>query len=82
MSLILWTQYFLEAQGYGVDDLIIYQDNQNTILLEQNGRGSSTRRTQLLNIQYFFVLSQINKNEVQVKYCSMHHILADYFTRP
>ena len=27
MSLILWTRYFLEAQGYGVDNAIIYQDN-------------------------------------------------------
>ena len=37
MSLILWTHYFLEAQGYGVDDAIIYQDNKSAILLEQNG---------------------------------------------
>ena len=43
MSLILWTRYFLEAQGYGVDDAIIYQDNKSAILLEQNGRASSTR---------------------------------------
>ena len=50
MSLILWTRYFLEAQGYGVDDAIIYQDNKSTILLEQNGRASSTRRTRHLNI--------------------------------
>ena len=50
MSLILWTRYFLEAQGYGVDDAIIYQDNKSAILLEQNGRASSTRRTRHLNI--------------------------------
>ena len=37
MSLILWTHYFLEAQGYGVDDVIIYQDNKSAMLLEQNG---------------------------------------------
>ena len=29
MSLILWTRYFLKAQGYGVDDAIIYQDNKS-----------------------------------------------------
>ena len=27
MSQILWTCYFLEAQGYQVKDLVIYQDN-------------------------------------------------------
>ena len=55
MSLILWTHYFLEAQGYGVDDAIIYQENKSAILLEQNGRASSTRQTRHLNIRYFFV---------------------------
>ena len=42
MSLILWTRYFLEAQGYGVDDVIIYQDNKSAIILEQNGCATST----------------------------------------
>ena len=37
MPLILWTCYFLEAQGYGADDTIIYQDNKSAMLLEQNG---------------------------------------------
>ena len=81
MSLILWTRYFLEAQGYGVDDAIIYQDNKSAILLEQNGRASSTRRTRHLNIQYFFVSDRIKKNEVHVQYCPSHNMLADYFTK-
>ena len=55
MLLILWTRYFLEAQGYGVDDMIIYQYNKSAMLLEQNGQASSTRWTQHLNIRYFFV---------------------------
>ena len=82
MSLILWTCYFLEAQGYGVDDAIIYQDNKSTILLEQNGRASSTRWTQHLNIRYFFVSDRIKKNEVHIQYCPTHNMLADYFTKP
>ena len=82
MLLILWTRYFLEAQGYGVDDAIIYQDNKSAILLEQNGRASSTRRTRHLNIRYFFVSDRIKKNEVHVQYCPSHNMLADYFTKP
>jgi hypothetical protein len=41
MPQIFWTQYFLEAQGYGVKDLIINQDNQSVILLEKNGGRAS-----------------------------------------
>jgi hypothetical protein len=37
MPQVLWTRYFLEAQGYGVNDSIIYQDNQSAILLEWTG---------------------------------------------
>ena len=32
MPLILWTQYFLEAQGYEVHENKVFQDNQSTIL--------------------------------------------------
>jgi hypothetical protein len=45
MPQILWTRYFLEAQGYGVEDSLVYQDNQSAILLEKNGRASSGKRT-------------------------------------
>ena len=81
MSLILWTRYFLEAHGYGVDDTIIYHDNKSAMLLEQNGRASSTRWLRHLNIQYFFVSDRIKKNEVHVQYCPTHNMLADYFTK-
>ena len=45
MSQILWTRYFLDAQGYNINDCIIYQDNKSAILLEQNGQASSSKRT-------------------------------------
>ena len=81
MSLILWTHYFLEAQGYGVDDAIIYQDNKSAMLLEQNGWACSMRRTRHSNIRYFFVSDRIKTNEVKVQYCPTINMLADYFTK-
>jgi hypothetical protein len=53
MAQVLWTRYFLEAQGYGIEESIINQDNQSSILLENNGRASSGRRTRHINIRYF-----------------------------
>ena len=79
---ILWTRYFLEAQGYGVDDSIVYQDNQSAILLTKNGRGSSSKRTCHINIRYFFVADQIANKEVKVEYCPTGDMIADYFTKP
>ena len=35
MGQVLWTWDFLEAQGYQVDDVIVYQDNQSAMLLKK-----------------------------------------------
>jgi hypothetical protein len=42
MPQMLWTLYFLEAQGYKINDNILYQDNKSSILLETNARGPGT----------------------------------------
>ena len=82
MPQILWTRYFLEAQGYGVRESVVYQDNQSAMLLEKNGRASSSKRTQFINIRYFFVTDRINAKEISVEYCPTGEMIADFFTKP
>jgi hypothetical protein len=55
MPQIMWTNYFLEAQGYGLTQTILYQDNRSAILLEKNGKMSSSKRTKHVNIRYYFI---------------------------
>ena len=50
MGLVLWTQLFLEAQGYQIEDNIVYQDNESTMLLAKNGQSSSTKNTRHIDI--------------------------------
>jgi hypothetical protein len=59
MRQVLWTCYFLEAQGYGINESIVNQDNQSSILLKNNGRGSSSKRTRHINIRYYFVTYRV-----------------------
>jgi hypothetical protein len=82
MPQVLWTCYFLEAQGYGVDDSIVYQDNQSAILLEKNGRTSSGKRTRHINIRYFFVADQIANDQLKIEYCPAGEMLGDFSTKP
>jgi hypothetical protein len=82
MPQILWTRYFLEAQGYDVRENVVYQDNQSAMLLENNGRGSSSQRTRHINIRYFFVTDRIKANEVSVEYCPTGEMNGDFFTKP
>ena len=82
MGSILWTNHFLEEQGYKSKDTIVYQDNKSAILLEKNGRESASKRTRHINIRYFFIKDRIECKEVKVKYCSLDKMLEDFFTKP
>jgi hypothetical protein len=82
MPQVLWTRYFLEAQGYTVRDSIIYQDNQSSILLEKNGKCSSRKRTRHINIRYFFVTDRVKVNEVSIEYCPTGEMNANFYTKP
>ena len=55
---IFWTKFFLKAQGYEVWENISYQDYKSTILLLNNSKASSRKRTRAINIQYFFLHNQ------------------------
>jgi hypothetical protein len=41
MTIVVWSRYFLMAQGCGVTQNLLLQDNQSSILLERNGKASS-----------------------------------------
>ena len=82
MPQVLWTRYFLEAQGYGVKDAKLYQDNQSTMLLAKNGRASSGKRTRHINIRYFFVADRVKSGEVSIDYCPTGEMVGDFFTKP
>lgn len=81
-TLILWTKLFMESQGYPIEKNILYQDNKSTILLENNGKRSSSKRTRALNIRYFFLTDQIEKGNLIVEYCPTGDMVADYFSKP
>jgi hypothetical protein len=82
MPQIVWTSYFLQAQGVKINDSILYQDNTSSIFLEKNGRQSSTKRTRHINIRYFFVKDRVASEEVKIEHCPTLDMVADYFTKP
>jgi hypothetical protein len=82
MPLVIWTRNFMEGQGYTVNDNIVYQDNKSAILLEKNGRASSSRRTRHINIRYFFVSDRVKNGELSIEYCPTDEMIGDFFTKP
>jgi hypothetical protein len=72
----------LHAQGYKIKDDVLCQDNKSSILLEKNGKASSSKRTKHVNICYFFITDRINKNEMSVEWCPTVNMIGDYATKP
>jgi hypothetical protein len=81
MPQILWTLYFLEAQGYKINDNILCQDNKSSILLETNGRGSSGKRTRHTDVRHFFIADRVKSGEIRIEHCPTGIMIADYFTK-
>jgi len=82
ITMILWTKLFMEAQGYVIEENIIYQDNKSAILLEKNGRKSAGKRSRAINIRYYFVTDHVEKGNVTIEYCPTDQMIADFFTKP
>ena len=66
---------------YIIQDNVIYQDNQSTIILEKNGKQSSSKRTRHVNINYYFITYRIMKQEESVKFCTTFDMIGDYFKK-
>ena len=79
---ILWTLYFLQAQGCEIDHNYVYQDNKSAILLETNGTMSSSQRTRHIRIRYFFIKDRVDSGDFQIVYCPTEEMLGDFFTKP
>jgi hypothetical protein len=82
MRAICWTHYFMKAQGCDVKDYVLFQDNKSSILLEKNGKASSSKHTKHINIQYLCITERVSKEEVSVVWCPTGDMIGDYATKP
>ena len=77
----VWTHNFLDAQGYDCRTTI-YQDNTSAILLEKNGKESSSKRTRHMNIRFFFIKDCVDKRLFDLEYCPTDDMVGDFPSKP
>ena len=82
MPHILWTRSFLEAQVYGINENILYQDNMSAMLLKKNGNKSSTKNTKHINVRYYFIKDQVETGDVVIEHCLTEEMLGGHFKNP
>ena len=78
---VVWTQYFITAQGFKVKT-IVYRDNTSALKLEINGKASSGKRTRHFHIKYFYITDLIKRQVISVEYCPTDQMVGDYMTKP
>ncbi len=77
LSDVIWMRYFVECQGYDIDECIIFQDNMSALSLEKNGRMSSSKRTKHIKAKYFLIKDYYNAEEIDLRYCPTGQMWAD-----
>ena len=82
LGYILWARYFMIEQGYEMDASLLYQDNMSAILLETNGRASSSKRTKHIKVKYFFVKDKVDQGEITIEHCPTEQMWTDINTKP
>jgi hypothetical protein len=79
---IIWTRYFVEGQGYDINEYMISQDNMSSLSLEKNGRVSSSKWTMHIKAKYFLIKDYYNFGEIDLRYCPTDVMWADVLTKP
>jgi hypothetical protein len=79
---IIWAHYFMQEQGYDMDLSLLYQDNMSAILLEINGRVSSSKWTKHIKINYFLIKDKVYREEITIEHCPTGQMWMDINTKP
>ena len=82
MPEVLWSLYFIQAQGYGVKDAEIHQDNVSAQMLDTNRKFSISRKTKHIKAELFFIKDKVNSQEVKIVDCPAGVMWADVLTKP
>ncbi len=61
---------------------LLYQDNMSAILLETNGKASSSRRTEHIKVKYFYIKEKVDDGEIVIEHCPTEQMWADINTKP
>ena len=62
---VLWTKYFIKAQGYNVKHNIIHQDNESTLKMLTNGKKYCTPRSKHIKAKLSTAKDYHDKGEIE-----------------
>jgi len=82
MPQMLWSLYFIRAQGWNMEHIELHQNNVSAELLEINGKFSCSSKTKHIKAKIFFVKDKVDDSDIVIKDCPTEVMWADIMTKP
>ena len=82
LGMLMWCKYFVETQGYKIENNILYQDNKSTILLSKNERMSDGKNSKHIKNRFFLITDKVDQREIEISHISTKSMWADVNTKP
>ena len=78
----MWSKYCMAAQGYTVENNVLYQDNKSAVPLAKNGCMLAGKARKHINNKYFLIADEIAQDELTVQHRGTNSMWADGNTKP
>ena len=72
----------MEAQGYTIENNVLYQDNKSTILLVKNGCMSAGKASKHIKNSFFLITDKTTQEDLTIQHRGTSLIWADGNTKP
>ena len=82
IGMMMWCKYFMEAQGYTIDNNILYQDNKSTIFMAKNGRMSTGRNSKHIKNRVFLITDKVAQRDLKIEHKGTDEMWGDVNTNP
>ena len=75
---------FVQAQGYDIGPVVIYQDNMSCMKahIQAHRGGPGSERSRHINIRHFWLCERVNDGEVIIEHLGTAKMFANAFTKP
>jgi hypothetical protein len=78
---VLFVDNLLRGQHLIVAPIVLLQDNQSTVYMMKNGKGSSSL-TRHIDIRYFWITDLLKSDRVVIKNLGSEQMISDTLTKP
>ena len=82
LGTMMWCKYFMEAQGYTIENNILYRDNKSTILLGKNGRMSAGKNSKHIKNRFFLITDKVAQEDLKIQYKDIDEMWNNGNTKP